>query len=154
MDQILNNSCPSDGASPDGEGLEAQGASSAERLAAMMARSAQSSAVFGEPVHQGTSIIIPVAKAILGVGGGSGPANSGEGGGGGMRVAPLGFIHLENGRARFHPLRKSALSLGATAALVGALLFVGRQLRLIRRDMRSGTKDSSRRTSQGSTDDD
>lgn len=108
--------------------------SGVEQLAAVIGRSARASAVFGEPVNQGSSVIIPVAKAIWGVGGGKGPAGNGDGGGGGMHVSPVGYIHVEKGRARFHPLRNSVLSFGTVAALTGALMIIGRQLRLLRRD--------------------
>jgi uncharacterized spore protein YtfJ len=143
MDQILKNASFSDPVFLAEDGLEAQGVSGVERLAAIIARGARASAVFGEPVHQDASVIIPVAKAIWGVGGGKGPALSGEGGGGGMRVAPVGYIHVEKGRARFHPLRKSGLSFGVIAALAGTLMIIGRQLRLMRRDRRAETKSSA-----------
>jgi uncharacterized spore protein YtfJ len=140
MDQILKSASSSDPILLAEECLDAQGMSGVERLAAIIAQGARASAVFGEPVHQDSSVIIPVAKAIWGVGGGKGPAQSGEGGGGGMRVAPVGYIHVEKGRARFHPLRKSGLSFGAIAALAGALIIVGQQLLLTRRERRAETK--------------
>jgi uncharacterized spore protein YtfJ len=132
MDQMLKNTGSSDLTLQAAEGLEAKGVFGVERLAAVIGQSAKASAVFGEPVHQGSSVIIPVARAIWGVGGGNGPA--GNGNGGGMHVSPVGFIHIEQGRARFHPLRKSVLSFGGIAALAGALMIVGRQLRLMSRD--------------------
>jgi uncharacterized spore protein YtfJ len=142
VDQILNKVGSPDHALLAEAGLDAPGMSSVERLAAIIARGARASAIFGEPIHQGASVVIPVAKAIWGVGGGKGPAGTGDGGGGGMHVAPVGYIHVEQGRARFHPLRKSMLSLGVMAALAGALMIAGRQLRLMRRDRRDEAKSS------------
>jgi hypothetical protein len=100
VDQILNNVGLPDHALLAEAGLDAPGVSSVERLAATIARGARASAIFGEPIHQGASVVIPVAKAIWGVGGGKGPAGTGDGGGGGMHVAPVGYIHVEHGRAR------------------------------------------------------
>lgn len=137
MDRILDSTRSSAPALLANDGIEAQSVSGVERLASVIGRSARACAVYGEAVYQGSSVIVPVAKATWGVGGGKGPGDSGEGGGGGMHVVPVGFIHLEKGRARFHPIRKSALSFGAIAALLGALMIVGRQIRLMRRDMRT-----------------
>ncbi len=109
-------------------GFEERDMSGVERLASVIAASVQASAVFGEPVHEGSSVIIPVARVVWGVGGGNGPQGQGQGGGGGMRMVPVGYIHIENGHARFHPIRKSALVFGAIAIVAGALLLAGRQL--------------------------
>lgn len=143
MDQVLNNSRNSGSDFPADDDFEAKGASAVERLASVIARNARASAVFGEPVHQGSSVIVPVAKATWGAGGGKGPQGNGEGGGGGMHIAPVGFIHLENGRARYRPIRKSALVFGTIAVLAGALVLRGRQLRSIRRDMKAQAKAAS-----------
>lgn len=113
-------------------GFDAQAMSGVERLASVIGGSAQASAVFGEPVHQGSTIVVPVAKALWGVGGGEGPEGQGQGSGGGMHVVPVGYIHIENGHAHFHPIRKSALVVGAIALVAGALLMLGRQVRLNR----------------------
>jgi uncharacterized spore protein YtfJ len=61
------------------------------------------SAVFGEPVVAGDVTVIPVAKASFGFGGGSGSEDEkrGAGGGGGGSVAPIGFIEIRAGQARF-----------------------------------------------------
>jgi uncharacterized spore protein YtfJ len=140
VDQILDKTRSPKLRSLADEGLEAQDMSGVQALASVIARSAQASAVFGEPVRQGSSVIVPVAKAVWGVVGGKGPQGERQGGGGGMHVVPVGFIHLENGRARFHPLRKSALIFGAIAILAGALMVGAQQLRLMRRDMQIDAK--------------
>jgi uncharacterized spore protein YtfJ len=143
VDQILNKTRSSIPTSQKEAGFEVQDISGVERLASVIARTAQASAVFGEPVYQGATVIVPVAKAMWGVGGGKGPERTGDGSGGGMRVVPVGYIHIENGRARFHSIRKSALVFGTIALAVGALLMGGRQLRLMRRDRQAEAKDSS-----------
>lgn len=93
--------------------------------------SARASAVFGDPVERDGVTVIPVAKASWGFGGGSGGAapNQGSGGGGGGVVAPIGFIEVRGGEARFVPVRDprtTAMRLVAGAAAV-ALLFRGRR---------------------------
>jgi uncharacterized spore protein YtfJ len=70
--------------------------------------------VFGEPIHQGDSIIIPVARVAHGGGGGQGQSKrdqpekggeEGEGGGGGFgfTATPAGVFVLKDGDAQWRP---------------------------------------------------
>ena len=132
MDQILDKTQSPNLHSLVDAGVEAQDLSGIESLASVIAGNARASSVFGEPIHQGSTVIVPVARAVWGVGGGNGPQGQGQGGGGGMRMVPVGYIHIENGHARFHPIRKSAMVFGAIAIVAGALLLAGRRLWLKR----------------------
>ena len=85
--------------------------------------STSTSAVFGEPVERDGVTVIPVAKTTWGFGGGSGgdAANQGAGGGGGSVVAPIGFIEVRHGDARFvriRDIRATAVRWGAAAGLL------------------------------------
>ncbi|MBF8185105.1 sporulation protein [Nonomuraea sp. K274] len=70
--------------------------------------------VFGEPIHQGDSIIIPVARVAQGGGGGQGQSKrdkpdkggeEGEGGGGGFgfTATPAGVYVLKDGDVQWRP---------------------------------------------------
>jgi uncharacterized spore protein YtfJ len=105
---------------------EVEGVDFLQQMAERMGLSARASAVFGDPVEQSGVTVIPVAKATWGFGGGSGgeAANQGSGGGGGAVVAPIGFIEVRQGEARFvriHDARSTALRLAAAAWVVGWL---------------------------------
>jgi len=80
-----------------------------ERLARRLGAVASSAAVFGQPVQDAGVTVIPVARALLGAGAGSGRrlsgAESGEGGGGGAWSIPMGYIEIRDGRASFHRIR-------------------------------------------------
>lgn len=96
-----------------------------ERLADRIGARAQASAVFGDPVERDGLTVIPVARAVWGVGGGSGE-KAGEqslGGGGGLLVVPLGYIEVRDGGAEFKPLRdpRAMAAAGAAAAGLAAL---------------------------------
>src|SRR5690625_7818201 len=74
-----------------------------ERIAERLGDSADSTTIFGAPVESDGVVVIPVARARLGFGGGTGRQRGGEeggGGGGGLVVTPAGFIGLREGRAR------------------------------------------------------
>jgi uncharacterized spore protein YtfJ len=92
------------------------------RLADIIGAHARASTVFASPVRENGVTVIPVARAMWGVGGGAGrqPQGSGRGGtgGGGMIMKPVGFIAISHGRARFRRLLDPALI--ATAAVAGA----------------------------------
>lgn len=75
--------------------------------------------VYGEPIVSGQKTIIPIARVILGFGGGFGegrstpkstpadlPGGGGEGGGmgGGLVVQPLGVIEITPEHTRYVPL--------------------------------------------------
>jgi uncharacterized spore protein YtfJ len=106
---------------------EVEGADFVQRLAERVGLTARASAVFGDAVeHEGVTVI-PVAKATWGFGGGSGGdgATQGSGGGGGGFVAPLGFIEVRRGEAKFvriHDLRLAAVGLGMAAGIVGFMI--------------------------------
>ena len=65
---------------------------------------------YGEPVIAGERTVIPVARVRLSGGGGwgSGGDDAGGGGGGGggghLDATPIGFIELDDGGARYHPI--------------------------------------------------
>ncbi|NRQ36284.1 sporulation protein [Nonomuraea sp. NN258] len=62
--------------------------------------------VFGEPIHHGDVVVIPVAKIAQGGGGGSGQGKEGEQGGGGgfgFGAHPAGVYVIKNGDVRWEP---------------------------------------------------
>jgi uncharacterized spore protein YtfJ len=73
-------------------------------------------AVFGEPVTQGGTTVIPVARVRWAAGGGAGEgvndgertAGSGGGGGGAGTASPAGFIIVREGEARFVHIARPA----------------------------------------------
>lgn len=77
-----------------------------ERLAKRLGLNASAKAVFAEPVERDGVTVIPVAKVRWGFGGGSGRKKNqeGTGGGGGIQVAPLGYIEIKDGEARYKPI--------------------------------------------------
>ncbi len=92
--------------------------------------------IFGEPVENGTTTIIPVAEFQLGFGygygGGDGPGAEpgtravGYGGGGGAagKATPAGHIVVEDGQVRYEPIiNRERVALAALA--VGVSAFVG-----------------------------
>jgi hypothetical protein len=105
------------------------------RLAERLGANAAADAVFGTSVERDGVTVIPVARVRWGVGGGSGggrkaKAQDGWGGGGGVQAAPLGFIEVKDGEARYRrvhdPLRLAVAALllplsFAAAAAVTAL---------------------------------
>jgi uncharacterized spore protein YtfJ len=86
--------------------------------------------VFGTPVIQGGTILLPVAKIGGGAGGGSGtgPAepgqeNGGSGGGLGMSAKPLGVFVLRDGKVGWRPaLDVNRIIMGGQIVAVAALL--------------------------------
>jgi uncharacterized spore protein YtfJ len=87
--------------------------------------------VFGTPIDQEGTIVLPVAKVGTGGGGGSGssPAgegheNSGVGGGFGVSAKPLGVFVLRNGKVAWRPaidVNRAVLG-GQAVAVVGLLV--------------------------------
>ena len=71
-------------------------------------------AVFGDPVTQGATTVIPVARLRWGAGGGAGEdvrdgkQSTGSGGGGGGIASPAGFIEVRDGEARFVRIARPA----------------------------------------------
>jgi uncharacterized spore protein YtfJ len=97
-----------------------------DRIAERVA-SSNVSIAFGAPIQQGGVTVIPVAKAMWGMGGGAGVGHpqqktgaqlqasehaitkdssydAGGGGGGGVVITPVGYIELWNDTARFRPI--------------------------------------------------
>jgi uncharacterized spore protein YtfJ len=128
---------------------EAQQAAADERLSKigeMLGGSATARAVFGDPVERDGITVIPVARVRYGFGGGSGGGGGrrrkrdeggdedqfGSGVGGGVDAAPLGYIEIHDGQARFTRIRDLprmlAMLAGPLAALAfGAVLLVARR---------------------------
>jgi uncharacterized spore protein YtfJ len=98
-----------------------------ERLADRLGGKASVAAVFGEPIVGDGVTVIPVARAVFGLGGGAGretgPAKVGGGGGGGAHARPLGFIEIRNGTATYKPIRRhwTDIVIPATLVLAGTL---------------------------------
>ena len=91
-------------------------------------------AVFGEPMQQGDTTLIPVASVFYGFGSGQGwgrgkdesaPADApmgeggGAGGGGGGMARPLGFIRIGQDGAKWEP------TMDMTRVSVGGMLLAG-----------------------------
>jgi uncharacterized spore protein YtfJ len=113
-------------------------------IAELFERSLSIRHVYGEPVHRGETIVIPVAQVAygFGAGGGQAPARAlkngsnesptdkprseaqGAGGGGGVRMTPVGALEIGPEGTRFirlHPLRPW-LAAGSIGLAVGWLL--------------------------------
>ena len=114
-------------------------------IAELLERSLSIRHVYGEPVHQGDTTVIPVAQVAygFGAGGGRGPGRArrngpderaeeneprseaqGAGGGGGVRMTPVGALEIGRQGIRFvhfHPLRPW-LGAGALGLVAGWLL--------------------------------
>ena len=79
--------------------------------------------VFGEPVEKDGATVIPAARVIGGLGGGSGTEQDGqrgEGGGFGMRAYPAGVYVIRNGKVRWLPAvdpNRIVVATGAVAAV-------------------------------------
>ena len=105
-----------------------------ERIGEAVGQRAQVSAVFGEPVQQGSLTVIPVAKARFGFGGGGGSGShrgeegAGGGGGGGAAVTPIGYIEMGEERARFKRIATPMDVFAFTAAVSIAALVLRRML--------------------------
>lgn len=78
--------------------------------------------VFGEPMTEGSTTVIPVAALGYGFGFGFGegqeePKASGGGGGGGGMASPRGYLHVTREGVTYHPVNNDTL-LGALGMLV------------------------------------
>jgi uncharacterized spore protein YtfJ len=103
------------------------------RLAEAIGARADASGVFAPPVTQNGTTVIPVARALWGLGGGSGTkqaenARPESGGGGGVPVRPAGYIVLRRGRAKYRRIN------AVPALLLAALAGAGLALALLRLD--------------------
>ena len=101
-----------------------------ERLAERIGAAVRASAVFGEPVEREGLTVIPVSRAMWGVGGGSGEkeGQQGLGGGGGGSVAPIGYIEVRDTGAEFKPIRDPRVFAAAGAAAAGLAALAARAI--------------------------
>ena len=86
-------------------------------------------AVFGEPVERDGVTVIPVGRVRWGFGGGGGeggrggqPEGQGSGGGGGAMAAPVGYIQISGGTARYTPIGFPVPPIAIVAGGVAAFL--------------------------------
>jgi uncharacterized spore protein YtfJ len=116
---------------------------------------ASADAVFGEPVVNGDTTVIPCSEVVIGMGMGSGggpvdekgnPMGSGSGGGGGARGRPVAAIIITKESVRVEPIfdiTKIVLASLTTGAFI--LLWVGR-LSLMKRSGRGPSLSKLRRS--------
>lgn len=79
--------------------------------------------VFGEPMTEGYTTVVPVAALSYGFGYGFGEGQqetntAGGGGGGGGIASPRGYLHITREGVTYHPINNDTL-LGALGMLVG-----------------------------------
>jgi uncharacterized spore protein YtfJ len=82
--------------------------------------------VFGDRVEHDGMVVIPVAKAAWGMGGGIDGAKDSGGGGGGARVTPFGYVQINDGEVRF---RRIFSPLNAVAAIIAGSVGTALMLR-------------------------
>ena len=127
------------------ENVQATPVDPTEQALSKLLIAANADAVFGEPVVNGGTTVIPCSEVIIGMGMGSGggPAaedgkstGSGSGGGGGARSRPIAAIIITQDEVRVEPIldiTKIVLASLTTGAFI--LLWIGR-LSLMRRSGR------------------
>lgn len=97
--------------------------------------------VFGDRVEHDGMVLIPVAKAAWGIGGGIDGAKDSGGGGGGASVTPFGYVQISDGDARFHrifsPLHAVAMIVAGTVGTSLMLRALGRLLAALRAGAKS-----------------
>ena len=95
-----------------------EGSGFIERLAERLGVTAKATNIYGAPVERNGITVIPVAKVMYGLGGGSGSkaGEEGAGGGGGVAVTPMGFIEITDEKARFRSIRDPLVILPIIAA--------------------------------------
>lgn len=116
-----------------------------EPIAALLERSLSIKHVYGEPVHRGDTIVIPVAQVAYGFGAGGGrgkrvappeeppssdsgqPEAQGAGGGGGVRMTPVGALEIGPQGTRFVEFRPLAPLVAAAAFGILAGWLIGRR---------------------------
>lgn len=79
--------------------------------------------VFGTPVEQDGTVVVPAAEVIGGGGGGGGQDGDGQegiGGGFGLRARPVGAYVIEGGRVRWRP----AVDVTGLAGIVAGVVVV------------------------------
>ena len=102
------------------------------------------SAVFGDPVHEGNSVVIPVASLRMGFGYGAGspppqPAGDGEpkpaagegaGGGGGGSVQPRGYLRITPDDVNYEPILDTTMvSLAGILMAAWNVFWIARTIR-------------------------
>jgi uncharacterized spore protein YtfJ len=105
-----------------------------ERIAERLGESAHATTIFASPVQSDGVMVIPVARARMGFGGGSGRQRAGEegsGGGGGLVVTPVGYIELRKGHSTFRPISSSRVLLPFLLFAAGALLWASRRRKIV-----------------------
>jgi|SaaInl4_150m_RNA_FD_contig_41_991326_length_565_multi_2_in_0_out_0_1 uncharacterized spore protein YtfJ len=65
----------------------------------------QTETVIGKPVEAGNVTLIPISRVSIGFGGGGGGDRKNAGGGGGVRVEPIGFVIITDGKAQILPVK-------------------------------------------------
>lgn len=113
-----------------------------EKIADVIAHSAEARLVFGEPIVRGGVTIVPVARMRFGLGGGGGTkagdkevpaAGQGQGGGGGLVATPAGFLIIRGDDVSYRPIRDpQRLSVLVLAAGVGVALVLRGLAKLVR----------------------
>jgi uncharacterized spore protein YtfJ len=93
-----------------------------EDLARRLGVTVNAANVYGQPIERDGVTVIPVAKAMYGLGGGIGKkeSESGSGGGGGVILSPVGFIEMTAAGTRFRPIWEPRTTVALVAA--GGLL--------------------------------
>ena len=101
------------------------------RLAETIGSKANASSVFGEPVTNNGTTVVPVARARWGCGGGGGQGTKestgrsrGFGGGGGMVVKPVGYLVIRGEDVEYREIDRTRDLLAAVTIgiVVGAIL--------------------------------
>ena len=127
------------------ENVQATPVDPTEQALSKLVITASADAVFGEPVVNGNTTVIPCSEVVIGMGMGSGggpvdengnQTGSGSGGGGGARGRPVAAIIITQDGVRVEPildLTKIVLASLTTGAFI--LLWIGR-LSLMRRSGR------------------
>ena len=127
------------------ENVQATPVDPTEQALSKLVITASADAVFGEPVVNGNTTVIPCSEVVIGMGMGSGggpvdengnQTGSGSGGGGGARGRPVAAIIITQDGVRVEPildLTKIVLASLTTGAFI--LLWIGR-LSLMRRSRR------------------
>jgi uncharacterized spore protein YtfJ len=137
------------------QNVQASPVSPTEQALSKLVITASADAVFGEPIVNGDTTVIPCSEVAMGMGMGSGsgpmdekgnPTGGGSGGGGGARGRPVAAIVITKEGVRVEPiydLTKVVLATLTTGAFI--LLWVGR-LFLMRRSGKGPSLSKIRRS--------
>ncbi len=128
------------------ENVQATPVDPTEQALSKLLIAASADAVFGEPVVNGSTTVIPCSEVVIGMGMGSGggpvdengnSTGRGSGGGGGARSRPIAAIIVTQNEVRVEPILDitkivlASLTTGAFILLwIGRLSLVGRRSRL------------------------